>query len=63
MSKYYEVIGTIDGQDEVLFGSFLRSDCLYELDADRWWYQAEGYKGLTIKSRLTSETPDPEVYA
>lgn len=63
--KYYEVIATVHGtQDtrEVLFGSFDRSDCVYELESERSYWRAEGYHSITIKSRLTSETPDPEVY-
>jgi hypothetical protein len=46
MTKYYEVIGTIDGDKEALYGSFMR----------------EGYKGIKIVSRETTEQPDREVY-
>ena len=63
--KYYEVIGTIMGTDsttDVLFGSFDRSDCAYELEAERVSWRAEGYKALKITSRMTTETPDPEIY-
>ncbi len=62
MNKYYEVIGIIDGQKEILFGSFAKKDCTFELDSEREGWKAEGYKGLKIVSRLTDESPDPEVY-
>ena len=60
--KYYEVVGTMDTQVEVLFGSFDRSDCAYEVQAERDSYKAEGYKHIKITSRMTTETPDPTVY-
>lgn len=62
MNKYYEVEGYIEGEREVLFGSFDKRDCAYELEADRESWRAEGYKKLKIVSRETQETPDPEVY-
>ena len=62
MNKYYEVIGTIDNRPETLYGSFDRSDCVYELEAERDSWRAEGYKGLFIGSSATTETPDPEIY-
>ena len=62
MNKYYEVEGYIDGEREVLFGSFDKRDCTYELEAERESWKAEGYKKIKIVSRETQETPDPEVY-
>tara|TARA_B100001059_G_C17700895_1_gene510017 strand:+ start:26 stop:292 length:267 start_codon:yes stop_codon:yes gene_type:complete len=60
--KYYEVIATIDGEDEVLFGSYDRSDCLYEKEAESFWWKDQGYRQIRISHRLVSEAPDPEVY-
>ena len=61
-TKYFEVVGSINGETEVLYGSFERNDCVYELDCERETWKADGYKKLKIVSRLTEETPDPEVY-
>lgn len=63
MFKYYEVIATIDGEDEVLFGSYDRSDCLYEKEAESFWWKDQGYRQIRISHRLVSEAPDPEVYS
>ena len=60
--KYFEIIGFIDGVSEVLFGSFDRIDCKYELEAEKTSWKTEGYKKITIVSRLTSDKPDPTVY-
>ena len=63
MSKYYEVKAlNIDGQDEVLFGSFDRSDCTYEMQAERVSWKADGYTHISLTSRLTTDQPDPQVY-
>ena len=61
-NTYYEVIGFIDGEPELLFGSFIRQDCIDELDAERDAWKADGYKRLKIVSRQTTDLPDSEVY-
>ena len=61
-NKYYELTGKIDGEIEVLFGSFDRSDVVYEKEAEKATLKEQGYKGLKIVSRLVEESPDPEVY-
>lgn len=61
-NKYYEIVGEIDGQQEVLFGSFVRAECIYEKDAEIHSWIDEGYKRIKIVSREVQETPDPEVY-
>ena len=61
-NKYYEITATIDGQEEILFGSFVRADCVYEKDAEKDGWQDEGYKKIKIVSRETTEAPDAEVY-
>ena len=60
--EYYEVIATIDGEDEVLFGSYDRDDCLYEKQAESPSLREEGYRRIRMRHRLVSEAPDPEVY-
>lgn len=62
-NKYYEVVATIDGEGEILFGSFVRSDCVYEIEAERDSWKSDGYKGIKIVSREVEEAPDPVVYA
>lgn len=63
MFKYYEVIATIDGEDEVLFGSYDKSDCVYEKQAESPSLREEGYRRIRILQRLVSTSPDPEVYS
>ena len=62
MNKYFEVIGKFEGDLEVLFGSFDRVDCKYEIEAEKTSWKDQGYKGIKIVSRLTDEKPDPTVY-
>jgi len=63
MNTYYEIKGTIRGEEEeVLFGSYEKSDCTYELDALKSEWREEGYECIRIKSRKTEEEPDTEVY-
>jgi len=62
-NKYYKVIGIIDGASECLFGSFDRSDCVSEIDAERVSWRADGYKGIKIISEDTTDTPDTDVYS
>ena len=61
--KYFEVVGSIDNDIGVLFGSFDRTDCLYELDAERSNYKIEGFTNLRVISRETIDRPDPKVYS
>jgi hypothetical protein len=63
MTTYHEISSTIEGQREILFGSFSREDCVYELDAERDSWADQGYKHIKIKSRETTDQPDPVVYA
>ena len=62
MNKYYEVIGIYEGASEVLFGSYDRVDCKYEIESEKTSWKDQGYKGIKIVSRLTEEKPDPSVY-
>lgn len=61
-NTYHEIKGNIDGEREVLFGSFDHSDCTYELDAERSTWYDQGYRRIKIESRSTNDEPDPEVY-
>jgi hypothetical protein len=60
--EYYEITAWIDGGIEVLFGSFDKSECLYEKAAETSNWKEEGYKDIKIVSRLTEEQPDLEIY-
>ena len=62
MNKYYEVTGTIEGTSEVLYGSYLRQDCKDEIDAEREYWKADGYKAIKITSRECTDEIDEEVY-
>ena len=63
MNTYYEIHGNIDGETELLFGSFSNGDCIYELQAEKDSWTDQGYSNLVIRSRQTDESPDPVVYA
>jgi|TARA_R110000744_G_scaffold339801_1_gene444912 hypothetical protein len=62
MNTYYEMKGTIDGEEHTLFGSFDKSDVTYELDVERSNYKADGYKKLRIVKVETVEEADAAVY-
>jgi len=59
---YHIVVGTIDGITEELFGSFVKQDCTYELDAEKESWKEQGYKKIKMSTRETSDSPDKEVY-
>ena len=63
MNTYYEIKATIDGDTDILFGSFSKADCQYELQAEKVSWKDQGYANLAITSRDTDESPDPVVYA
>jgi len=60
--NYYKLIGNFDGQQDVLFGAYLRSECVYEKRAEREQLLDAGYLKLTIITEKTTTAPDPEVY-
>ena len=62
MNKYFEVTAIFDGVKEVLFGSFERSDCKYEVEAEKDSWKSDGYKKIKIESREVEETLDEVVY-
>lgn len=62
MNTYYKVTATMDGEPDVLYGSFVKADCTHEIEAERESWKAEGYKGIKIISENTTDTPDKEVY-
>ena len=59
---YHEVVGTVDGQDEVLFGSYDKSECCYEMGAESASWKDEGYRKIRLSQRLVETPPDPEIY-
>ncbi len=60
--KLYTITGTIDGQIEELYCSYDRSDCVYEKDCEKDTWKEQGYKKITIGSRIVEEQPSAEVY-
>ena len=60
--KYYEVTAMIDGEKEVLYGSYQKADCVYEKEAEKEGWKDQGYKKIKIEVRDVSETPDEEIY-
>ena len=63
MHKYYELMASLNGVEEVLFGSYDRSDCTYEIEAGGAEWKSEGYRRFRIRCRRVEEAPDPEVYS
>ena len=65
MFTYHEVwanAASRSGTTSFLFGSYDRSDCVAEIEAEKEAWKAEGYRKIRIQSRETEEAPDPEVY-
>jgi hypothetical protein len=64
MNKYFRIIATHKetGKEEILFGSYDRSDCVYEKDCEKDSWKEEGYKGIRIVSCEVEEEADKEVY-
>ena len=64
MHTYYQVTAALRGEDEteVLFGSYDKQDCVYELDAEKESWKADGYVGFKIRSFKTTVAPDANVY-
>lgn len=62
MSKYYNITAVIEGETETLFGSYDKSDCTYELEAERDSWKGEGYRKFKIETVEVEEKPDSEVY-
>jgi len=62
MPLYFEVTGVQKGKTEVLFGSFLRDDCVDEKEAERDSWKNDGYSAIKITSRETKDKPDKEIY-
>jgi len=62
MNTYFEVKAEIDGEVEILFGSYDKQDCIYEKEAERDSWKEQGYKKIKIVSRQVEEKPDKEVY-
>ena len=60
---YYEVKGTIDGEEEILFGSYEKSDCTSEKRIEGECWKDEGYRKIRITSTPTTTPPDPEIYS
>jgi len=59
---YHEVVGTFEGQDEVLYGSYNKADCLYEKESESFLWKDSGYRKIRLSQRLVQTPPDPEVY-
>ena len=62
MTTYYRVTAILDGDTESLYSSYVKADCVYELDCERATWKEEGYKGFKITSEEVTDLPDAEVY-
>ena len=62
LHDYYRVIGKLEGQEEVLYGSYSMPDCKHEIQAEKAQWKEEGYKGLKIVTIKVEAAPDPDVY-
>ena len=59
--KYYQVTAKIDGQNDVLYGSYNRDDCKDEINAEKESWKNEGYKSI-ITTTTTTNVPDMSIY-
>lgn len=62
MSKYYNITAIIDGETEILFGSYDKTDCTFELQSERDSWKAEGFRKFKIETVEVDQKPDVEVY-
>ena len=62
MNKYFSVVGFIDNDYEVLFGSFDRADCVSEIECEKSSWKDQGYKRIKIQSKTTTDVPDRSIY-
>lgn len=62
MNTYYQILATLDGKPEILFGSFDKSDCTSTLDCDKAGWKAEGFRAFRIIATETPTSPDAEIY-
>jgi hypothetical protein len=60
--KYYQLHAQLDGQLDVIFGSYIKQDCKDELDCERESLKDQGYKGFKIVAIEVEDTPDLDVY-
>lgn len=60
--KYYEINAVIDGEIELLFGSYDRYDCTSELECEKDSWKEQGYKKFKITRVMKTEAPSPAVY-
>lgn len=59
---YYEVTGTYEGQEEILFSSYSRKDAIYEKNNSSQGWRWEGYKKIKMEKKMVNVAPDREVY-
>lgn len=62
MARYYNIVGTQNGIEVVLYGSFIKEDCEDEIDCERDNWKEDRITKIKIKSVITSDSPDPEIY-
>lgn len=62
MYNYYDIIAKYGKQSEVLYGSYVRSDCVHELEAEKESWLNLSYTGIKIVKRQVHAEPDQAVY-
>jgi len=60
--RYYQVVGEYEGAAELLFGSFVKADCVSEIEAEHPTWQGEGYRKIKLQTVLTTEAPSLDAY-
>ena len=60
--NYYELVGTTEGVQEVLFGSFIKSEVKKEKEFEQEVLRWQGYRCLKVVTREVEETTDFEFY-
>lgn len=59
---YYEVIGTYEGEKEILFSSYSRKDAIYEKTTSGQGWRWDGYTKIKLEKKIVDIAPDREVY-
>jgi len=63
MYIYYFVEAKFEGVVEILFGSYIKQECIDEIDAEKECWKSEGFNAFRLKQSSVIDPPDSDVYS
>ena len=60
--KYFQFVADYEGETEIIFGSYKRAECIYEMDAEKASLKDQGYKKPRIICIDVEEKPAADIY-